>query len=328
MSKIYRATVTSNFRTKNMVNFYNSVGDNPDQNTIYGTFGRETPWAANEDDPGFAPPYPNDTIDGVVDCWTHMLGLVKIKKELLDAIIPRRDYGDTRYENPRTFFIGDIVVVNSAPYNRTDVAVGWMVYRCVDVPDIGNCSISLIDNKTECLSVGGVWTPTHQSVQPPRGTANGISMGDGYIWEYLYTIPPDVSINRCSNEYIVVPFPDELKEDPERWGYQNNISWYPETYDLIYRIKVNTLRFRAYLDTLYFPETALPGNNGFRQMSVVLNPLLKKEDQSKPDVKATADNYKPNQVEPSSGEMIYMENRQPIIRSLDQVEEVSIIFEF
>lgn len=328
MSQIYRAIITSKFRTKNMLNFYTSVGDNPDQTTIYATFGRETPWAPNETDPGFAPPYPNDSIDGIVDEWTNMMGAVKIKKSYLDAVYPRRDYGDIRYDNPKTFFINDIIVVNSAPYNRTDAAVGWMIYRCVDVPDIGSCSISSIEDKVECMSIGGIWTPTHESVEPPRGTSSAVDMGDGYKWEYLYTIPADVSINRCTNEHIVVPFPDEVKEDPARWGYQNNITWYPDNMDLIYRVKANTLRFRAYMDSLYFPAESLPGNRGFRQMSVILNPLLKKVRPDEPDVKATGDAYKPEQLERGSGEMIYMENRQPIIRSLDQTEEVSIIFEF
>lgn len=328
MSKIYRAIITSKFRTKNMLNFYTTVGDTPDQNTIYATFGRETPWATNESDPGFAPPYPNDSIDGTVDAWTNMLGLVKIKKSMLDAIIPRKDWGDVRYDNPKTFYIGDVVVVNNAAYNRTDASIGWMVYRVVDVPDIGSCSISSIDNKVECLAIGGKWTATHESVEPPRGTSNGIDMGDGYIWEYLFTIPPDVSINRCTNEHIVVPFPDELAADPKRWGYENNITWYPDNMGLIYRLKVNSIRFRAYLDSIYFPEASLPGNRGFRQMSVILNPIVKKARPDEKDVKATADSYKPAQLERGSGEMIYMENRQPIIRSLDQTEELNIIFEF
>lgn len=328
MSDFYRAIVTSKFRTKNLLNFYNMVGDEPTKNTIYATFGRDTPWSANETDPGFAPPYPNDSIDGIVDMWTRMLGLVKIDKSLLDAVIPRKDWGDIRYDNPKTFFIDDIVVVNSAAYNRTDSSLGWMVYRCVDVPNIGSCSIDGITGKVECIQIGGKWTATHESVEPPRGTAMSIDMGDGYLWEYLYTIPADVSINRCTNEHIVVPFDDELRDDPARWGYENTILWYPEQVDLIYRVKVNTLRFRAYMDSIYFPEASLPGNTGFRQMSIIINPLLKKSTPSAADVKATGVAYKPNELEKGSGEEIYMENRQPITRALDQTEEINIIFSF
>lgn len=326
-SVIYRSIITSKFRTEKLLNFYNMVGDSPDKITIYGSFGRSTPWSENEKEIGFAPPYPTDSTSGVVDMWTHMLGAVKINKSLLDAVIPRRDWGDMSEDNPRTFHINDIVVVNSAPYNRTDAGVGWMVYRVTDVPNIGYCSISSLDNKIECIKLGGKWTSTHESIAPPVGKSDSIDMGDGYKWEYLYTIPPDVAINRCTNEHIVVPFPEELKQDPERWGYKSVITWYND-YNLLYRLKVVSLRFQAYMDSAQFPSTSLVGNTGFRQLSIILNPLEKKNMASDPDVKATKERYLPNQLEPHSGEMIYMENRQPIIRSLDQTELVSIIFEF
>jgi hypothetical protein len=326
-SVIYRSIITSKFRTEKLLNFYNSVGDGANQITIYGTFGRSEPWSENEKEVGFAPPYPTDSTAGVVDMWTHMMGAVKINKSLLDAVIPRKDWGDTGQDNPRTFFINDIVVVNSAPYNRTDVGSGWMVYRVTDVPDRGYCSISSIDAKVECLKLGGKWTPTHESIAPPVGKGDSIDMGDGYRWEYLYTIPPDAAINRCTNEHIVVPFPDELRQDPARWGYDNVITWYND-YNLLYRLKVVTLRFQAYMDSAQFPTSALVGNTGFRQLSIILNPLEKKALPSDPDVKAVKDKYRPQDLEPHSGEMIYMENRQPIVRSLDQTELVSVLFEF
>ncbi|MGR2462468.1 baseplate wedge subunit, partial [Salmonella enterica] len=47
-----------------------------------------------------------------------------------------------------------------------------------------------------------------------------------------------------------------------------------------------------------------------------------------PDEKAILAAYKPNELEKDSGEMIYMENRQPITRALDQTEEINIIFSF
>ncbi|AEX26679.1 baseplate wedge subunit [Klebsiella phage KP27] len=325
---LYRSVITAKFRTENLMNFKDMIGDAADLNTIYMSIGRTESWSDNESDPNFAPPYPNDSTDGVSDMWTHMIGATKVPGDMIDAILPRKDWGDTRYPNPKIFYFNDIVVVNTAPYNRTDPGKGWMVYRVVDVPDIGSCSISSITGKLECIRIGGIWSPSHESSEPPRGEANGIDMGDGYKWEYLYTIPPDVVINRCTNEHIVVPFPGELEEDPVRWGYDNVIQWYPGQYDLVYRLKVNSMRFRAYMDSLFFPQSTLPGNKGFRQISIIVNPLIKKASPTDPEKKATGDYYNANALEPDSGRMIYMENRQPIIRSLDQTEEVSIVFEF
>ncbi|ATI17408.1 baseplate wedge subunit [Aeromonas phage AS-yj] len=327
MSVIYRAMVTSDFRVANLLNFYSLIGDGNTQNTLYAYFGRSEAWADNESDPKFAPPYPDDTSEGYSDVWSRMLGAVKIQKELIRPVVPRKDWGDQRYADPYTFHIGDIVVTNSAPYNTTEIGSGWMVYRCVDVPSDGMCSIQTIKDKEECLKVGGKWTPSIFSILP-IGRSDGVNMQDGYIWEYLYTIPTDVAINDCSNEYIVVPTPDELKTSPDVWGYQHVITWYPNDYNLIGRIKCNTLRFRSYFDSYNFPASSKIGNTGFRQMGIINNPLLVKNTPADPDVKATALSYDPSQLERHSGNIIYMDNRQPVIRSRDQTEEFNVVFSF
>lgn len=329
-STIYRAVITSKFRTEKMYTFYKSIGDGLDKNTMFVSFGKGDPWAQNESEPGFAPPYPSDSEDGVVDIWTNMMGSVKVDPSMLDCVRPRLDWGDPRYGN-QTFLLGDIVVSNNAPYNQTEAGVGWMVYKCVGVPEEGLCSIGNLSNKTECLSLGGVWTPSKTSNITPRGRGdtNGlVDTMDGYLWEYLYEIPPDVSINRCTNEYIVIPWPDEIKEAPNRWGYQNNISWQQNDFNIIYRMKANTVRFKAYLDSVYFPEFSLPGNKGFRQIALISNPLEAKVTPNAPNVKAEKGYYTVIDLERQSGEVIYMENRQPVIRSMDQTEEISLIFEF
>lgn len=328
---IYRSIITSKFRTENLINFYKLVGDNPDQNSIYVSFGRSEKWSDSENDPGFAPPYPIDDVDGVVDLWSNLLGLAKVGKEMLDAIYPRKDYGDTRYDNPFTFFIGDIVVVNSTINNRTDASRGWMIYRVVDVPDQGSCSVKPGENvltKEECIGIGGIWTPTMPSSSEPLGEGDAIKMEDGYVWEYLYTIPIDVAINKCTNEHIVVPFQDQLIAEKEKWGYDNVLEWYPNSGNLLYRMKVTSLRFRAYMDSLYFPETLLAGNNTFRQIGMMMNPLLKKVNPTDKDVKAKDLYITPEKLEAHSSDVIYMENRPPVTRTPDQLEEISIIFEF
>lgn len=330
-SMVYRSIVTSKFRTEKMVTFYNNVGSANDENTIFLTFGRNTPWSSNENDPGFAPPYPVDNVKGVVDVWTNMLGAVKVQQSLLDAVVPRKDWGDTRYPNPRTFYIGDIVVTNTAPYNRAPGAEGWLVYKVVNVPNEGVCSIGSISEKDECIKLGGKWTSSIESVFVPSGrgdTEGMVDTGDGYMWEYMFEIPPDVSINRCTNEYIVVPWPDELKADPKRWGYDDNLTWQQDDYGLIYRMKVVLIRFKAYFDSIYFPNASVLGNKGFRQLSLIMNPLESKARPTDPNKKAQKDHYSPFELMRHSGEMVYIENRQPIIRSMDQTEEISIVFSF
>ena len=330
-SMVYRSIVTSKFRTEKMLTFYNNVGTGATNNTIYLTFGRDTPWASNENDPGFAPPYPVDDVKGVVDVWTNMLGAVKVQQSLLDAVVPRKDWGDTRYPNSRAFQIGEIVVTNTAPYNKSTGAEGWIVYKVVDVPNEGSCSISAIGNKDECIKLGGKWTSSIESVYVPTGkgdTEGLVDTGDGYLWEYLYEIPPDVSINRCTNEYIVVPWPDEIKADPSRWGFDDNLTWQQDDYGLVFRLKVVLMRFKAFFDSIYFPKASVLGNKGFRQLSMIMNPLEAKKLPTDPNVKAQKDNYDSSALMRHSGEMVYIENRQPIIRASDQTEEINIIFSF
>lgn len=330
-SSIYRAIITSKFRTEKMLNFYQTVGDTTGLNSIYLTFGRSTPWAPNENDAGFAPPYPVDNPQGVMDVWTDMIGAVKIKQSYLDAVVPRKDWGDIRYPNSRTFVRGEVIVANTAPFNRVPGAAGWMVYRVVDTPDQGMCSIDSITEKVECIKLGGKWTPSVESFIVPTGTGDTegiVDTGDGYLWEYLYEIPADVSINRCTNEYIAVPWPDELKADPARWGYENNLTWQQDDYGLIFRIKSTEIRFKAYLDSVYFPKASVLGNTGFRQLSLIVNPLEKKSAPNKPNVVARKDNYDASGFERHSGEMIYIENHPPIIRAVDQSEEINIVFQF
>ena len=330
-SVVYRAIITSKFRTEKMLNFYESIGNGVDKNSIYLSFGRDTPWAPNENDPGFAPPYPVDNTRGVEDVWTNMLGAVKVNQSLLDAVIPRKDWGDIRYPNSRTFQIGEIIVTNTAPYNRVTGAEGWLVYRVVDVPSEGTCSIGSIAEKMECIKLGGKWTTSVESRFAPHGrgdTEGMVDTGDGYLWEYLYEIPPDVSINRCTNEHIVVPWPDELGDDPARWGYQHNLSWQQNDFGLIFRIRAFAMRFKAFFDSVHFPDASVLGNKGFRQLSMIVNPFEAKSKPTDPNVKADKDNYSADELFRHSGEMVYIENRQPIVRSMDQTEEINIIFEF
>lgn len=327
MSVIYRSIITSKFRTENLLSFYNAVGDSDSQYSIYAGFGRAEPWADNETDPKFAPPYPNDSIEGQADSWNRLIGITKIPQSQLRPVYPRDDWGDIRYENPEIFKIGDIMVTNSAPYNLTERGTGWMVYQCVDVPEAGQCSITSLLTKKDCLNVGGEWTPSHNALIP-FGRSDGVDMQDGYIWEYLYTIPPDVAINECTNEYIVIPTPQELIDNPARWGYEDVLKWYPDRYDLIYRMRCNTLRFRAYFDSTFFQAASMIGNTGFRQMCIMVNPMEKKDHPSDGDVKCRSDNYLKSELDLHSGEIIYMENRQPIIRSRDQTEELNVVFQF
>lgn len=335
MATIYRSMITSEYRTRNLLNFYNLVGDDDDKNTIYMMFGRSETWGTNENDINFAPPYPDDSADGQADMWANALGLIKIPKEQLKAVTPRRDWGDpTLGDKALQFDIGDIVVTNTINVNTHPSALlGYMVYRCTDIPDIGSCSLddeSTEYDKTDCIALGGTWNAQSSSGSTnniPHGTGSVIDTEDGYLWEYLYTIPPSEVINSVTSEYIICPFPDDVTSNPSNWGLDSGISFDRDINRVLYDAGVYELRFKSKLTGTDFPELTAT-NTGYRQIGIVLNPLLYRTDSLGNAEKATKGSYSPDEVQSTSGDLIYMENRQPIYRSKDQVEEFSLIFRF
>lgn len=336
MAQIYRSKITNEYKTQNLVNFHDKVGDDNEHNTIYMMIGRDEPWAQNENDIAFAPPYPDDSPDGQADTWAHCIGLIKIPKEQIKAVLPRRDWGDPSLgDDSLQFDVGDVVVTNTLSVNSHPSALaGYMVYRCIDVPDTGSCSLddeSSTYNKVNCVAIGGKWCATSSNgslVNIPAGTGDAIDTQDGYLWEYLYTIPPDEVVNSVTQEYIVCPFPEDIVASPSSWGLSNEILYDKDTDRTIFSVGVNRLRFRSKISGSEFPALSDPSNPGYRQISVILNPLLPSEDAVNELEKATDDSYVKDEVELSTGEMIYIENRQPIYRAKDQVEEFSLIFQF
>lgn len=333
MTIIYRGVVTPKFRTTAMMNFIGRIADTADSNTYYMSFGRATPWSTYESSSYFKPPYPVTNDNGIAALWDDMLGLVKVSKTSWIPVIPRRDWGNPNYQDSLTFHIDDVVVVNSLTgVNKYDTSdAGYMVYRCVQEPqEDGVCSVNQLRDRTACLMAGGAWTPTASLGEPdniPKGKNSAIDTGDGYLWAYLYTIPPDEVINSTNDDYIVVPTPDEIQSNPTKWGIVDlgNINQISRT---IFDINCSSLMGSAQLTDRDFTNTNRVGNTGYRQLAILVNPLLTKSHQGDPDVKATAYSYTPDQLLVESGEVLYVENRPPIYRSSDQTESIRIILSF
>lgn len=333
MAVLYRGIVTQKFRTTAMLNFIDGIGDTNTQNTYYLSFGRKTPWSPYETSSYFKPPYPVGDNNGVASLWDDMLGLIKISKASWIPVIPRKDWGNPELGQAGvTFQVNDVVVVNSLTgVNEFDTSdSGYMVYRCVQTPDSGTCNISSITEKNDCLLAGGTWNPIPtpgQYENIPKGKQSAIDTGDGYLWDFLYTIPPDEVINSTNEDYIVVPTPEQIENDPAKWGLAN-VNAANQINRIIFDIGCNSLMGYVRLTDKDFTDTNRAGNTGYRQLAVLVNPLLAKANNGDPDVKATAYSYYPNQLLVESGEVLYIENRPPIYRSSDQTEAIRIILSF
>lgn len=332
MATVYRGIVTNQFRTKSMLNFVDGIGDSNDKNTYYMSFGRSTPWSSYEASSYFKPPYPSTDNTGVAALWDDMIGLIKIAKASWIPVIPRLDWGNPSLGQAGVVFhVDQVVVVNSLTgVNEYDTAdSGYMVYRCVQTPESGSCNISSIDGKTECMKAGGVWTPiatpgAYENI--PKGKQSAIDTGDGYLWDYLYTIPADEVINSTNEDYIVVPTQEEIENDPAKWGLEN-VNPSNQINRIIYDVSCSTLMGYVRLTDNDFQETARAGMS-YRQLSIIANPLEAKVNPGDSDVKCTEYAYVPTDVLVESGEIIYIENRPPIYRSSDQTESIRIVLSF
>lgn len=331
---IYRTLVTTQYRTKSLMTFYNSIGDDDDENTIYLSIGRTDEWADNEDDSTFAPPYPDDSADGIDEVWANSKALIKVPQSQLRMVIARQDWGDPDLDDSLNFQIGDIVITNSNENNQHPSALdGYMVYKCVDVPDDGSCSLddsSTTYEKTDCIALGGTWTAESsdgESSNIPHERIDGEDTGDGYVWNYLYTIPPSEVITNVSDDYIVAPFPEDIRDNAEGWGLDDIIEHDYEIEQLVYTVGSYKLRFRSRIDGDVISDLPILTTSGYRQLAIILNPLIDAEDDDTA-AKATDDQYLTSAVTSGTGEMICIQNRQPIIKASDQVEEFDLIFEF
>lgn len=320
----YRSLVTAEFRTDNLLNFRNQVGDQPDETTLYVMFGKNTPWSANEDLLSFSPPLPNDTKEGKSQVWTNSLGFSKIPRVDLVPSVLRNDW-----ESGEIYSVGSIVITNSLTTNIPLVAPnGYPVYKCIEQPSgngEGSCSIGGHLTKSDCVNNGGAWTST-PCINLPSGTGASIDTSDGYFWQYLYTIPASQISANTSNDYIPVPTPDQIESNRDEWGL-SDASNLDNAERIIYEIKCNTMIFTDRLGSEILGRLGI-SSTSYRQISLIINPLLQKNNQFDPDVKATDEFYIAEDILKESGEMVYMENRQPVTKTVGQAEEIRIVMVF
>jgi hypothetical protein len=289
-------------------------------------FGKDTTWSANEDLQSFTPPLPNDSKEGQAQVWQNALGFSKIPQADLVPSIPRNDW-----EAGEIYSTGSIVITNSISTNIPSIAPnGYPVYKCIKQPDgvgEGSCSISpaSYNTKSLCLNNGGAWTSDAASALP-EGSGSSIDGGDGYLWQYLYLIPASQISSNISNDYIPVPTPENVESSLAEWGL-TDISNLEEYSRIIYEVECTTLIFTDRLGSEILGRLGV-ATTSYRQISLIINPILTKDFIVDPDVKAFEEFHAAEDIISQTGEMIYMENRQPITKTVGQAEELRIVMTF
>lgn len=350
MASIYRPTLTAEYST----NVALSLISNFDQDNYYLTIGKDDIWSATEGQPEFRPPQPIDNENYKHQFWDDVVGYIKVHKANVRLVLDRRDWGDSNVAYSKSYNINDITVTNSILDVNTspDLIDGLIVYRCIQAPLTGSCvgGTGNNTNKDSCDLNGGAWHPSDGSTCP-TGLGTGIDTGDGYIWEYLYTVPVDEVDQFCTPEYVVCPTPEEL-QDTARWGRELLNSTVFDVSRICYEVGASKIMVYTLLTDSYFQDMIIDGLS-FRQIGLVLSPYTY---EIAPDcndldgdpvyfantpnggcsilgwkiVAETANDpsYSADQILGETGELLYMENRAPVQRSKNELQEIRIILGF
>ena len=193
------AIVTDQFRILNANNFVETVDNSA--NSYYVVvglanpalavgFGRTTDWNTNTPNPVDNFNYTNHTGD------TQIFGK-KVTSANVRRLITRRNWTQgTRYEMYRHDYSvsSPSPVTNSTRLYAANYYVmnkNFDVYVCIDN---GSSGISTTGNASQD-------EPLFTDLEPSRAGESG----DGYIWKYLFTVPPSDIIKFDSTDFIALP---------------------------------------------------------------------------------------------------------------------------
>ena len=194
------AIVTDQFRILNANNFVETVENSA--NSYYVVVGLANPEPASVgfgrvDDWDNDTPNPRDSINYMNHVGDTQIFGKKITSANIRRLIKRRDWKQgTKYEMYRHDYSADKLSPISGKSRLYDTSYYVMnknfdVYVCIDN---GSSGISTSGNASQD-------EPLFTDLEPSRAGESG----DGYIWKYLFTVPPSDIIKFDSTEYISVP---------------------------------------------------------------------------------------------------------------------------
>jgi hypothetical protein len=313
------ANMVASLRTDN-----SGAGNTQLDNHLYVLIGREddpqgtnTAGASYSAGDGLWPgddltiPTPNGSLQHMREFWNMAIGAQKINPADISLMIPRRNWTTgtayvVRPENSSTWY-------NSAFYVITDLNEVWV------------CVVAGSGNSTDKpVRSGGLSADT--TYFKDGKTSIYVSGIDGYSWKYLYTLTSYLIDNLLETSWMPVPYKDSLwspSSDAQRTQGRD------DAYSILFAHHVIV---RAYMEAGISGSGKLPSDLNFRQIAIVQNPLL-----FAGFTRATAAvYYQKNSVNGSSadelrkysGEMIMLENRNPIFRETTQVEEIRHLLTF
>jgi hypothetical protein len=172
------AIVTSKFRLHNAEQFVEAFSEASPSN-MYLFIGRVDPWGTNAGETGddVNPPAPLDSFNQTeYDHWRDMISAKRVQSGEVSNVMPRYDWTSgtayAQYDNTDAgLFSSQFYVVNSA----------FDVYKCL-------------------FNAGDA----NSTVEPTGTAAEPFSTGDGYKWQYMYTITAAETLKFVTPEWVPV----------------------------------------------------------------------------------------------------------------------------
>lgn len=288
--------LTKSIQIKNALNFRRQLSRvDPISDSIYMFIGRDSAWP---DD--LSPPSQSNTIDSELETRDNMLVLKKVLISNVAFVIRRINwtYGEVYDE-----YSSSANLINSDFYVLT---TGNHVYKCLDNAD-GQPS----------------------AIEPSGTSVVSFQTGDGYTWKYMYTLS-----NALINDFLTqdwLPVPTDEQRLPEQISVESNASYTTGSpFGGHGSSAIDELFATRIMISQYFSgdESGVIGtpNITFRQFGLIENVKTDGNDIATGTVYFIPDSN--NEINVHTGNVLYIENRSPITRNVDQTENIKAILSF
>jgi hypothetical protein len=301
-----KSCLKNDFRVYTARCFYNSIKD---QNSLYLTLGRDFYWPLE-----INPPSPSKTIQDDVSFRQDVIFLKKVQLIDMSFVIPRVPWKSgvkySKYDpNKNTV---SCVLVNNVIADQMISSV----YMCVDVPK---------DPEQVALK-----QPMYNIVNPVEYIHNS----DGYSWVLLYQLSDLELYKFSSTDWIPLPtdgretviqkkiMTDAYKRSYPYYNFYNTpdvpINGYGS--NPVYQLSAYYIMFSVMISP---SEDKINPETSFRQIGLMSNPIEKTSSKI-----AHKKSYHSDEIDLSSGQVLYFENRKAVLKKATQTENIQIILGF
>jgi len=282
------------FTAKNLIE---SVGrTTPAAENLYLFFGKASAWTDEN-----TPDTPTESITIDTAARNDIIGIKKITQADLAFVVPRHTW--TTGTVYTAYSAGSATLFSQAFYVITS---NFNVYKC-------------LNNNSNA-----------QSIVEPTGTSTSpISTGDGYQWKFMYNLSTSMITNFLTTDWLPVPYGGQktsFQTAVETSAtYSNGTPPGGHGYDAVSELGANRIMISQILNK--DESGVFPVNDDYRQFGLLLNPRLLSN-----NAIATGSAYIVNDsnsnIDPYTGQILYIDNRKAIARSSEQSESFKLILAF